>query len=83
MATDHNSPNNGHDVNDEDFPEVLQIIDNFDNSPLEKQQKLIQRMRDLAKEYKDRPTLAEVCRQLAKDLQHRIGNTSSDNDKQG
>ena len=37
MATDHDSPSNGHDK-DEDLPEILTIIDKFDNSPPDKQQ---------------------------------------------
>ena len=83
MATDHDSPN-GHD-NDEDLPEVLKIIETFDNSPPDKQQKLIQRMRTLATEYKDSPNLSRVCKQVATDLERRISNlptTDTDQDEQ-
>ena len=86
MAKTNDSPNNnGHDINDEDYPEVLKIIDQFDKSPPQKQRKLIKRMRELATEYKDAPAVREVCKQVADDLELRASNSpphSTDTDEQ-
>ena len=71
MAKINDSPKNGYD-NDEDLPEVLKIIDKFDSSPPQKQRKLIKRMREIATEYKDSPTIREVCEQVANDLADRM-----------
>ena len=79
MAKTYDSPSNGHDK-DEDLPEILAIIDKFDNSPPDKQQKLIQRLQDLATEYKDSPNVSEVCEQVAKDLERRMSNIISTKD---
>ena len=85
MATDHDSPKNGHD-NDEDFPEVLRIIDQFDSSPPKKQSKLIARLRELAtKYYVSSPIISTVCTQVADDLELRVSNSpphSTDTDEQ-
>ena len=72
MATDHDSPKNGHDQNDRDFPEVLEIIDTFDNNSLHKKLKLIERLRELAIEHEDNPTLARVCLQVAAAFEQRL-----------
>jgi len=83
MAKTNDSPN-GHDY-DEDLPEVLKIIDTFDNSSPGKQKKLIKRLRELATEYKDSPTVCEVCKQVADDLELRASNSlphSTDTDEQ-
>ena len=89
MANTNDSPNNGHDINDEDYPEVLKIIEQFDKSLPEKQKEFIKRLRSLATQhYVSSPNLAEVCEQVAKDFERRISNlpsadNSTDDDKQG
>ena len=87
MAKSNDSPNNnGHDINDEDYPEVLKIIDKFDKSLPEKQKEFIKQLRSLATQhYVSSPILSEVCEQVATDLERRMSKTSfpsTDQDEQ-